>query len=231
MPLLWILLGAAGFAAYEWWKSRRAAPAPAQLPPAPAQAYVCDSLTPVQCTEVLGALMPSTVDVSYIVATANKYRSYNVAYSALMARAASLGYQAPAAQQTGAAMLPPSSANDLAAQACYAAWLMHQTGKGGGGGGGGHPHGGWGGGGGGGGWHGHGGHGRRRGFGGGWGWWGPGWWPAYDVSQPALDPVCQWAMTSADSGTLQTMLSQYADQPDVVACLSQRIAALRSAGL
>ena len=116
------------------------------------------------------------------------------------------------------------------------------AGRGGGGGGGGH------GGGGGGGRGGWGGRGYRGGIGwggyGGGGWWGPWYSPLEIVDNPLIVPVpvpttmtpgvqsiCAWAVRSADSKTLRSLMAQYASVPAAVTCLSQRLAQIEPYGL
>ncbi len=240
MPLPLIVLGIFGAAALIWelTRSKTAAIVTTQTTTGlvRAQSYVCDGLTAPQCNEVLHALSPSTLDPQYIAHVAARYQGHNIAYAAMQARLASMGY---ASQLTQAgALTAPSHPDDLASQACYAAWLSQHTGvgRGGGGGGGGHGGGGRGGGG-----RGGGGRGRGRGYPygyggyGGWGWWGPGYVDEYvsepqQVPVPVMDPICSWALHSADPKTIRSLISQHASQPAVVSCLSQRLAALEHTG-
>ncbi len=236
--MLLYVLGIVGAALLGWEYGRhQQAAAPPQLPPGPAPAppvlargqdYLCDGLSVAQCNEVCNALSPATLDSSLVASTAQKYASYDIAYDAMQARLDAMGYLPTSAVHTGAV--------DLATQACLSAMLGHAVGMGGGGG-----HGGGGRGGGG---RGGGGRGRGRGFGGGWG--GPGWWgpgyvdeyvtptqyvPVATPAAPTLDPLCTWALHSADPTTIKSLIAQHAAEPPVVACLSQRLAQLQHAGM
>ena len=142
---------------------------------------------------------------------------------------------APAQVVSGAWRLP--ARRDLAVEAVQEAMtslMFQQVGAGHGGGGGGH---GGGGGGGGGGWHGGGGRGIGWGGGGGGGWWGPYYpyaWPPLVVptytAAPSMPDICAWALRGANSSILRSLISQYASQPQIVACLSQRLAQIEPLG-
>ncbi len=145
--------------------------------------------------------------------------------------------------------MQPAHPGDLASQACIAAgWAMMPP-PGGGGGGRRWP-GGGGGGGGGGGW-GWGGGGCAPGLPPDWppGTLPSGGCPPSDVSSvncgppvwcigcgpevpcPTVDPVCAWALTSADPRSLRILIAQYRREPHVVACLTARLAQLQGAGM
>jgi hypothetical protein len=60
---------------------------------------------------------------------------------------------------------------------------------------------------------------------------GSGWSQSAPSQGDDASQVCSWAISSADSRTIRGLMGRYATRPDLVACLSQRLAQIEPFGL